>query len=270
MYEGVAASNHPGITELNKLIIQNLRVTLSGSSVYVPVAGTDEITLYQNHVIFGRRGSGKSTLLREAQRIFEKDGDIVSSIDAEQLKDITFPDVIINVLHRVFERLLSAVESANSPKGITGFLRKLFGNKMGTPKAHEDIATIRRIVDELRQLRDNPEQYLLKREVTEEKRTTGTTRGTVHGILPAVGAEVSAGIESDHSRRLRENVEFSVEKEDLLRKNLAQFQEAASQAVETLGTALIIIIDDFYFIPREDQPKAIDYLHGLSREQISG
>ena len=57
-----------------------------------------------NHVIFGRRGTGKSALIAEAFRSKGK-SHVMIKIDCENLKDHSFPNVILEMLEKVFKSL---------------------------------------------------------------------------------------------------------------------------------------------------------------------
>ena len=84
--------------ELNKLITyieENTRADkVSGIEFIDPRNFKARVVGKQNYVVFGRRGAGKSTLLKTIEN---NDTIITVYINLEDYKDITFPNIIINI-----------------------------------------------------------------------------------------------------------------------------------------------------------------------------
>ena len=62
-----------------------------------------------NHIILGRRGSGKTRLLDELKRAVLGEKTIVVTIGAEEFKELTYPDILIQILRsflREFQTIL--------------------------------------------------------------------------------------------------------------------------------------------------------------------
>lgn len=62
----------------------------------------------QNHVVFGRRGAGKTSLVSSARGF---DGHVDVYLNLEDYKDITFPNIVIHILLRLFASLNDKISS---------------------------------------------------------------------------------------------------------------------------------------------------------------
>ena len=91
------------VAQLVKYIEKNLRASQSAGLKFVdPRYFGQRLMTQQNHVVFGRRGAGKSTLLSSCQK---EPGTIAIFLDLETYKDITFPNIIVQVLLSSFKNL---------------------------------------------------------------------------------------------------------------------------------------------------------------------
>jgi energy-coupling factor transporter ATP-binding protein EcfA2 len=89
------------------LIKDSFRVRPNHDPVYVDVGGNlPRMTAKQHQVIFGRRGSGKSCLLVHFHRAIAPEHKIKSIyIDADEIKRLGYPDILIRLLLIVTEQL---------------------------------------------------------------------------------------------------------------------------------------------------------------------
>ena len=97
------------LRELEKLIRKSFRVRANMTPIYVDIGGNlARVALDQHQIVFGRRGSGKSTLLLYFRRK-EAPKDSVHTIylNADSVKTLEYPDVLIRVLLAIFENLPS-------------------------------------------------------------------------------------------------------------------------------------------------------------------
>jgi hypothetical protein len=62
----------------------------------------------QNHVVFGRRGAGKTSLVRSRS---EDSGQLEVYLNLEDYKDITFPNIVIHILLKLFNELGQRIRS---------------------------------------------------------------------------------------------------------------------------------------------------------------
>ncbi|MCW2066920.1 UNVERIFIED_ORG: hypothetical protein M2420_002274 [Stenotrophomonas maltophilia] len=237
---------------LRNLIQENLRVQKgaddrvryidSGSSLV-------DATSRQNHVVFARRGCGKSLLLHSSAKELAP-GYRSIYLNCEDFKHHSFPNVIIEILDALFIEL---------QVNLTGW----FGRKK---KSKEIIAEIRNELDALR----------LREDVTERavRETIAQTKSSKEGVNVSVGKQgigsfgLSSG--SDDERRRETEAVFSTRSEKLrdlnqwlpqLKRKMQDFFKLSSTV-----TAVILQVDDFYHLRREDQPFLVDYIHRLCKD----
>lgn len=105
--------------KLRKLSIhidENLRADSRSGIGYVdPKGNKSRLESNQNHVVFGRRGSGKTTLLNQIE---ERKDLIISRIDLEDFKEISFPNILLHILKEVIECIYKNISTKKSLRGL--------------------------------------------------------------------------------------------------------------------------------------------------------
>jgi len=98
-----------GLDKLVNYIEENIRATDNSGIDYIdPRNYTKRLRNRQNHVIFGRRGSGKTTLLKS----LDKNNEIILvKIQVEDYKDLSFPNILIHILKKVFKELKTKLKA---------------------------------------------------------------------------------------------------------------------------------------------------------------
>jgi hypothetical protein len=88
------------VKNLSRLVEEATRSTQEGAKRFVePAESTlDRAKSRRHHIIFGRRGSGKSSLLTKAASELTIDRRPIVTVDLEEFKGHTYPDVLISVL----------------------------------------------------------------------------------------------------------------------------------------------------------------------------
>jgi len=242
--------NNEKINEIDKL--KRLRSTIDsrlrtekteiGKIEYVNFQDRFEtISSDANFVIYGRRGSGKTTLLLALEQNISPKSSTVY-IDCEKCKNFTYPNTLIFLLlqiikdikklksrplaNLIFKKNKDLIELENK-------LKRLFGDS--------DVKDIS-----------------IKDEMIE--RTVGRT-----GIKFAETVDI-ASLEKGKSNIKTKQFVHSLEKIRVLEHELTEFQEVMKKYIKNLNKkAFFILLDDFYFVNKEDQPKIIDYVHRLCK-----
>lgn len=203
-----------------------------------PRIGVLEETASRRHLfIFGRRGVGKSTLLRKIEKDHEQFGAEVLFIDVETLRDRPYPDVLIELLIE----LLRALSRALRGHSLTTRLR---------------IWRLRRI---LRVLLAEPQQATYTVKMLQRRSTSGSLGllgPPLHGVFGFLRGMAS------RSRERGSAAEFTRTKMEGLHAAVVQIRgvlEIASR--ELSGTPTLVVLDDFYHVPFEDQPEVLAYMH---------
>lgn len=226
----------PRIDKLIDLIRDSFRVERNNEPVYVDIGGhLARVTARQHQVIYGRRGSGKSCLLVTAHNKARKSGSPSVYLVADEIKTLSYPDVLIRLLLSIFEELAGHRE---------GFLS--WFTQWRSPLAPH-IKALRLLLQQA--------------EVT--------AVNTKHGTETSVGAKVggpTANVKASGTERAEESQQFTRRKLDTLDRNLQDYKAALQATLaRTKSKQALIMIDDFYLIHRDVQPNVVDYLHRLLR-----
>lgn len=230
------------IDKLVDHIKNSFRVRPNHDPDYVDIGGhLGRLRAKQHQIIFGRRGSGKSCLLVHYHRsVARKDGVLSIYIEADVIKSLPYPDLLIRLLLSISEELYSR---------STSLFTRAFGNGAAKLKAIGD--TLRTLLDEAEEAKSSDEF---------SSRSSGSLAASVGGS----GSSVSAG--SAQEETVRHVTEFRERKIDSLERHLQDYRDALGDALHrSKFTHVAVIVDDFYLISPQWQPNVIDYLHRLVR-----
>jgi hypothetical protein len=236
--------NNQEITKVLRYIEENMRVTEQTSIEYLDVQGNiDRLSIKQNHIIFGRRGSGKSLLLKALR---EKDSFSCISVNMEDFKDISFPNSIIQVQKAIIKQLIPIV-------------RATYG-KLSFNYWKESMPVIGRLKKQLKYLDAqlaNPDEY--EQSVREKKE--GKFYGK--GKAKSGGSEIESGTET--SQEVEVSRQIKIDKLDILKNGLTYIKELFTESSAIIGKDIYLILDDFYFIRKSEQPYFLDFFHRVSK-----
>ncbi len=232
------ALNDQRLSDLENLIRDSFRVRENHDPVYVDVSGNlNRIGSQQHQIIFGRRGSGKSCLLVHFHRRMAPERGHSIYLNADEIKNLGFPDVLIRALIRLFEALPGGQRTR-----FLGFRLPMKG--------------LAKEAKNLRDLLEEPEQAAVR---DERSRSSSSQVGSE---VSSGGARLTAG-GSEGSSRVR-TAEFTERKLDYLERHLHDFKAELEKELPD-GKLAFLLLDDFYQVRRPEQPDFIDYLHRLLR-----
>ncbi len=236
---------------IRRVITENLRVQRAGADPvpYIDVSSAlSDICARQNHAVFARRGCGKTLLLHHSAKKLPSDVQTVY-LNCEDFKHHSFPNVLIEILDALFAEL-------------EGNLPGWFGRKK---KSRELIAQIRGDLSKLRQQDDESETDVVESHVaTEEQEAKAGASITFKGLGLAGETTSHRGqgtaIQLRYAHRTAKLRELQTWLPQLKRQILEFFK--LSKTVK----AVFLQLDDFYHLPRVDQPDVMDYLHRLCKD----
>jgi energy-coupling factor transporter ATP-binding protein EcfA2 len=234
--------NDGKIDGLTGLIKDSFRVRPNQNPVYVDVSGNlDRVSAPQHQIVFGRRGSGKSCLLVHFHRVIApKKGILTVYIDADELKRLGYPDVLIRLLLRITEDLAKATQ---------GRLARLLGLKR---------SPLWKQVDKLRTLLDSAEESDVTHQVQQDESVGAES------TIKAPG--VAGGLKASNRRTEGTISSFKAKKLEALERNFPDFKQVLQSAISRSRFDMgAVIVDDFYLFDRTIQPDVLDYLHRLLR-----
>lgn len=242
------------LVKLLPALVEAARADPGTASRFVPPrTGVLEETASRHHqFVFGRRGVGKSTLLRKIESLDSGGHGDVIFVDIETLRGRPYPDVLIELLIA----LLSSVQSRLKDKA--GFVDLNRSRRKARKQLNRLVKTLRRLLNE-------PQTA---------ERVIRELRSSSHSIGAGAGAEgrikqifrfrghADADRSSSHAESREARVEES--KMDGLLAAAVLIREALSNAqAHHDDNTMLVVLDDFYHVPYDDQPNVLAYLHQI-------
>ncbi|NUY82730.1 AAA family ATPase [Flavobacterium sp. MAH-1] len=235
------------INTLARYIEENLRVSDQTSLNYIDPRGhVSRLNSKQNQIIFGRRGSGKSLLVRTLKR--DTSNSVFIKVNIEDYKDISFPDSIIQVYRSFFRQLQKEINE--NPEWFQ-FLKKYNGKKLSSE--------IQKILNEMQAQLTTPDIY------DENVKKTNSEKAGGNFKTNALGSEFGGNAEASQSTEIQKSVR--IEKLNRLKIQLSEMKELVNKVSKFLNSKhIFLVLDDFYFIRKNDQANFIDLFHRLSKD----
>lgn len=229
------------LDRLISLIQDSFRVRPNHNPVYVNVGNHySRISAKQHQIIFGRRGSGKTCLLVHYFKQAQRDNVFPIYIDADEVKRLPYPDILIRLLLSILEGLPSGRRTRPQQ-----FLMR--------PQRLAE-----RYVDELKRLLDSAEEARVTKSHSAQRAIS--SQGS------ASYSAVSIGGSSQEDIREEKTAEFVEQKLNTLERHLQDYKVALRESLaKSKSSSVAIIVDDFYLIKPSVQADVIDYLHRLVR-----
>jgi hypothetical protein len=228
-----------------KFIEENIRVSDQTSIEYLdPQGHIHRLSYKQNQIVFGRRGSGKSLLLKSLKESSDK---TCVKINLEDFKDISFPNSIIQVQILFFQNLL---ECCNAKFSIfsTGYWKK-------SRKVIKNINAYLKLLDSY--IAD-PDEY------EESIRRKDGSKSNIKGKGGTANQNIEGNHEKNYEIETSKNITFN--KLSTLKNSISTTKKLINDIAKVLGTDIFLILDDFYFIRKTEQPYLVDFFHRLSKD----
>jgi len=217
-----------------------------------PHAGiVEQVGANRHQIVHGRRGVGKSMLLLSLVAEAKVDRIPIVYVDLERYRDTPYPDVLIRLLNEVTLELSEAIAALSLPSRLR--LRKL---------RKELLALETRLAN----LINEPQQrsVVMTESESDETDQSHSASLTTSASCKGQGANLS-GERKKLSRFTQTNEstsEFRESKMQGLHREASIYGDLLGRAVGALGgDHAILVLDDFYFVPREFQPDVLAYLH---------
>lgn len=243
--QGNLAKHKIDTESLNKLInhiAEHTRASrLAGLEFVDPRNFRSRLLAEQNHVVFGRRGAGKTTLMF----VLESKNDIeLVNVNLEDFKDISFPNIIIQVFISVMSQLSNAT-SSNIP-----WYRFLLKRNVRKKITNEQAAL---------------ESLILEPDSGEEgQRLISTFGESANAGLSVKG--IKAGLNTKRESQRETSRTVSKNKMNTLRNNIGHYKKLFTDISNGLSDkSIFLILDDFYFISKSIQADFIDYFHRVTK-----
>lgn len=243
------------VAKILEILAERTRASERLAATFQPphVGIVEEATARQHQLIVGRRGVGKSMLLLNVVARARGNDQLAIYLDLENLRGIPYPDVLIRLFAQLAEELSRQLRTER------GWARTLLPRRK---LAH--------LHKELTELLEAPQQMTtsVRTEAEDERgRMAGAQLDVEGGKGPA-----RLAIQGSRSKKRRDAsqvisaAEFTKTKMEGLQSAAPEFRELLKKAVADLkGRRVLVVLDDFYFIPRADQADVLAYLHQVAK-----
>lgn len=232
----------------------------SGLETFIPPSGGDVAEANYHHFIFGQRGSGKSSLLRFLQHQMFGAGRVAAWIDEEIFSNLSFPDVLVTILHELIKDLITTLQK--KVETDSGGERRRFSLRKNTRTQTEVLLEqLRNTATELEKLKFAPLNRRIEWKVTQD---TNNKSSASAGLRMEV-VSLQAGVESTDQTSTTTSEIVDGTKEEYLERALTGYRDLIIRTSKTVGGGFIFV-DDLYQIKREDQPQVLGYLHRLVKD----
>jgi len=242
------ANDKKNLSKLLKYIEENIRSSDTTTAKYIdPFGNIDRLNSKQNQVIYGRRGSGKSLLIKALKENAINDA-LFTKVNVEDFKDISFPDSLLQALKSFLKQLKKHLNDSYS-----------FYNLRSGVKARRVIKKINSFLDKIDKKAKEPDKYSHNITETEGAKQKSTLEAKRNGIKAATTSEESA----------EKTVVKVVNKDklDSLKKEISEIKELLDEVTKYFNNKnIFLVLDDFYFIKKTDQPHFVDFFHRLSKD----
>jgi len=201
----------------------------------------ERVAASRHQLVVGRRGVGKTMLLWRVIEYTEDQGNTAIFIDLEHMRDIPYPDVLLRLLGRV----------------LNAFRRRLPRRNLGLRRR------IKRQARSLDRLLREPQSFV--HSVVERDSSRRRTGADADLRLRSVAGKAGARHEIERIGEQAEirSSEFERTKISQLQADAPDIQQLLESVVSALGGWAVLVLDDFYYIPREDQAVVLAYLHQI-------
>ena len=234
------------IKKLSRYIEENTRAdSVSGIEFIDPRNFRSKVSGKQNYVVFGRRGAGKSTLLKT---LLSNNDNFAVYVNLEDYKDITFPNIIIKILIRFYE---GSIKNLNKEISFWHF-NKYF-------KKRKLCIDLEKLLKELKTKLNSPDDLDEKRKYISKKLESGYTKAkaSAHKTSLEAKGKYSEEDEIEH--------QWKIDKLNDLKTSIDDNKDLIYRIAALCEKQVILIFDDFYFIPKDIQPYLVDYFHRLTK-----
>ncbi len=236
------------IQKLIRYIEENTRADkVSGIDFIDPRNFKSKVQGKQNYVVFGRRGAGKSTLLKT---LSSGNNNFTIDVNLEDYKDISFPNIIIKVLTRLFDDSIKGLKKEIGFFPIGKYIKKV-----------KLVRELKKASAELKQKLNIPDNLDEQRKYKTKTKMGGSVKTKNKNGISSIKA---AGKYSDLDEK-EVSHQWKIDKLNELKTSIDEHKDLISNIALLTKKQVILILDDFYFIPKDIQAYLVDYFHRISK-----
>ncbi|HWG56432.1 MAG TPA: hypothetical protein VNT58_07915, partial [Gaiellaceae bacterium] len=218
----------------------------------------EEVSARRHQLVYGRRGVGKSTLLRRVAAGGAANERAVIFVDIETLRGRPYPDVLTELLKQLLDNLKMRLRADGWWTTVArwSLLRRI-----------DDLT------DAMSELLQEPQlaQHTVQRLHSQARNSSSSRSRGGRVRLHFAGRRATANASLARARQrtdeARDHAEaqvaatFDRTKMDGLAEAAVVIRGVLGDAQKELAVPTLVVLDDFYHIPRDDQPDVLAYLH---------
>lgn len=208
----------------------------------------DKLEAERHHLLTGRRGTGKSTLLQVLRNHLGNDNIAVATLDMERFNGREYPDVLIQVLIELLREINPKLHIRHMPSRL----------RLRTRLARLESVLATMLTD--------PQLLTRTLSRSRSKEAVAGADAAIQAMYKAQRARVS--VHAGNSAAETATVEGTYE--ELKIQRLQALASDISKLLEDVirtssGGHAVVFLDDYYFVPFNDQPDVLGYLHQVCK-----
>jgi hypothetical protein len=218
-----------------------------------PRIGILEETASRRHqFVFGRRGVGKSTLVRKVESLEKGGPGDVIFVDIETLRGRPYPDVLIELLIEILEKLEARLKAKARGLDVN-------------PSRRRARRKVRELTITMRQLRNEPQVAERRiKDLEANSRNTGIGGGVDGKLKRILSFKLRRNSEKKRAHEDTREAHVEVTKMDGLQGAVVLIRDALGDSQKHLDDGpVLLVLDDFYHVPYDAQPDVLAYLHQI-------
>jgi hypothetical protein len=182
-------------------------------------------------------------------------------IDQEIYSNLSYPDVLVSVLHELMRSLATTLERKMISESQPQRRFPSFSRRQPNAAQEQLLNELRTTATELEKLKFAPLNRKIEWKIVTEAGQSNKASAGVRMELVSLQADIKS--EKHASTTASEIVDGT--KEEYLERALTGYRELIIRSSEIVGGGFVFV-DDLYQIRREDQPEVLGYLHRLVKD----
>lgn len=239
------------VAEILEVVAERARASERIAESFIPphVGIVEETAARRHQLVVGRRGVGKSMLLLNVVSAAEDSNELAIYMDLESLRGIPYPDVLIRLVAELATRLRNQLRAE---AGLVSALRTRFG--------------LWRLERQLSKLLVAPQEAQMTVESAQDASGGVDAEAGVNASADIATARLRGGFQRSRRTTVSSASQFTHTKMEGLQATVPEFRKMLKQAIDSIAAKrATLVLDDLYFIPHDDQPDVLAYLHQLAK-----
>lgn len=238
------------VAQILEVVAERARASERIAESFIPphVGIVKETAARRHQLVVGRRGVGKSMLLLNVVSAAEEANELAIYMDLESLRGIPYPDVLIRLVAELAMRLRSQLRRE------AGWASAL-GTRLGLWRLERQLSKL---------LVAPQEAQMSVQSAQDASRGVDAEIGVSASAADVAKARLGGGLRRSRKTSVSSASQFKRTKMEGLQSTVPEYRKMLKQAIDSItAKRATLVLDDLYFIPQDDQPDVLAYLHQL-------